>query len=221
MSPPIGASRVSRYAQIGDVIPDSVVLNYDAQAIANNFNDGDVVNTWPDEIGNMDATGGNAVFRTNEFNGYPAVDFDSTSYVIGDGSEFSTPITVLTVLDMDSSGDWSVPHFGNGRCLWLDGEGPWELYNDNSIPGSSNPDINLLTFWDDGNSNAAIREDGSQTGSGSSGSRSFLAELGGWSDNSRWWDGPICEVVVHDKVLSGSELSNEEQRLADKWGITI
>jgi len=95
--------------------------------------------------------------------------------------------------------------------------GGTDVLGNNSQTGVST----LVTGIFDG-ANSVLREDGTQTASGNPGSDPLSGiTLGNTAFADIPYEGYIGEILVCNDRLSASEIASQEQRLSEKWGITI
>jgi len=220
------------YARSGSdeisAIPDSAIAQYDAQALSGN--DGDGLSTWPDEIGNNDITGGNPIIRDAGINGNRSLEFDGVNDSLDISfSTISQPNTIISVvefgksdttedsfiIDSESNSDHAV---SQGRF------GEQSIQAGSRLGGTAvTQDPILITGIFDG-SNSVIKENGSQQNTGDAGNNGLTGISVGINQSGstdRMYQGYIGEIMVYESRLSSSEIDSEEQRLADKWGITL
>lgn len=203
--------------------PDSLIHDWDAQALSG-YDDGDSVDSWPDEAGGDTASGGSPNYRDDGINGHPAVEFDGNNDELDTSDvDVSWPFTMAAVVDLKDDG--SQRRFldrvsGDTTFYWNDGTN-WALNSGQGVEGSTDDSMQLLVAISDGN-DSSLREEGSETASGDDGGGSISNGIHlGHADGNDHWDGMIGELLIYDEALSGSTLTDEEQRLADKWGISI
>jgi hypothetical protein len=142
------------------------------------------------------------------------------------GFTLSQPFTVAAVVSdaAQSTGDEQILGRSDGGAdvglLWQSGN--WRLFAGSVVDGSTTAAPVILTAVFDGGS-SVIRENGTQTGSGDVGNKSFGSlGIGSIDGINRFWDGDQGEILLYDSDLSATgELTEEEQRLSDKWGISI
>ena len=232
-----------RNVSVGVGIPDSAIIQYDASA--ESFTDGDAVGTITDQINTNDLTG-NATYRTGVQNGNAVYRHDG----IDDGFDgsvqtLSQPLTIIAVVvsaaqvqgvDNDDREMIVTNDVGGGQggeqALYWEGNSNdnWRLRANkigdqfNNISGTTEPPPLLLTGILDG-TNAELRENGETVGTGNSGSVDWgtTATIGLRNDGvSDFLDGDLGEVIIYDENLkSANALTDEEQRLANKWGLTL
>ena len=226
----------------GSDIPDSAIAQYDAQALIG-FNDGDSITTWEDNLNNNDITGETPVYRDSAINGNPAVEFDGNDDYLETAlpSSISQPTTVITVgqiPDHDAPNeDGAFTYFDNHRSSnnfhlvrpqdtesnsnefrYRNNAG--ETFETDNGTATTNPEVLVNIF--DGN-NSEIRRNGSDLSvTGESGTNDLEGiQLGSRQDERDFFDGYIAEVITYDDRLTSSEIEEEEQRLSDKWGISL
>jgi len=207
-------------------IPDSAVAQFDAQKLSG-FSDGDTVSSRIDQSdAGFDLTNGSGTYRASGLNGFPTVDYNGSS----DGHDAATGLSVtdkfviFAVIDSDFGVSPS-----NNQMLWAHDSanegfqfnGSWSLFlSGGSFTGSVSSLGNLITVVVDG-SNSAIRQDGSQVGSGSSSGTIDVGAIGYFpNDGARNFDGDIPFVEIHNGSVSNG-LQTREQEIADMYGLTI
>lgn len=108
------------------------------------------------------------------------------------------------------------------------GSGSFEWYTIDSGKfesfGSGLSGIQLLTLLYDSAGNTVLRRNGSQVASGASDttftSVAGFTGLGAASSGSAHADFRFCELASYDSVLTGSDLTDCEDHLLNKWGIS-
>lgn len=213
---------------LATAIPDSVVTHFDATELSG-FNDGDTVSTWPDEADGNDATAsGSPVYRPNAINNNPAIEFDGAndSYDAPVGVT-SQPYTFISIVANTGSNGIDAIVGTRSEPLVINeyshDDDQWQMFaGGNNQTGSGDIGVNVVSARYDG-SNSALREDGAETAAGDAGGNDIDALNIGWSAirTSRYWEGYIGLVEMHDVALTDSEIANREQTLADQWGITL
>jgi len=193
----------------GPDIPDSVVSQYDTQALSG-FNDGDTINTLPDEQNGFDLSGA-AAYRSNGINGHPSIEFDGSQQFSNSTPTLTQPYTVISVAEItgNTGNDHTVFDSDNNNFSLLrysNGEGNRTWFAGRDI-GLASPDTNphISTALADG-ANSVLRFDAVQEGSGDAGSNSIDGfQLGQSYDDSRGLVGYIGEVLIYDSLLTQSE----------------
>lgn len=218
---------------VGPAIPDSVLYQYDAQTL--DLSDGDPVTTWEDALDNRDLTEGDgATFESDGINGNQSVAFDGVDdYLAWDGEHsFGRELAVIAVIEhtderhtysmRDPSDDVTsiiIRQHEDDYFLWAD-DGTEETA---AKTVDTDPAIETLRITDNGDMDIEVRRNGSEettiTHSGDSFSDVRLAVGADW-DGEFNWEGAIGELVIYES-LTESERDDEEQRLSDKWGISI
>jgi len=210
----------------GSAIPDSVVNNtvhlFDARRLS--LSDGSTVDPRPDLVGSQDAAAVNTpTFDPDGFNSNPTVTYDSndSDYHETSGANLSSTFTVVAVFDLtDSSerryigGEGTDYNFGWSGSDWL-------LFSEDSgINGSTDSGVQLASFIFDG-SNSVIRENGSETASGSVGSYTpTRIDIGADTEFSRrYWDGDISLLRFIDGTIPQSDLEDYEDQLISEFDI--
>ena len=216
---------------VGLAIPDSAIAHFDASDESTIItSDGNVVE-WHDKLGNYDLTGEALAYEPNGINNLPSVEFDGVDNALS--AEFSDPLqqpnTVFAVVQFldDDLSEFS-PFFGSEgdsehAMIQGDSDGFQRIDAGEFLrAGDTTNDALLFTAVFD-EADSLIREDGVETGSGNAGSGSLdglqLGAEGGPFDQH--YEGYISEVVPCDGRLSQSDIEDEEQRLANKWEISL
>lgn len=218
----------------GNAIPDNAIAQFDASALS--LTDGGSVTTWTDETGNgNDLTAGNApTFVQSSMGGQPVVRFDgSSNYLdVTFGTTYTQPNTIITAIRFEGAlGTADVPVWFDGSDSsnrhYLDNEGTTDdirVFAGASLDTGYSVDNNahLLTVIYNGSS-SVVRVDGSQVATGDVGSQSLAGlTLGAQWDQNVYGKIDVGEFVPYSADLSASgDLSSEESRIADKYGITI
>lgn len=230
----------------GPTLPAGLLLWYDANAITG-LSDTDPIATWPDESGNgNDATQSTAadkpLYRTNQINGLPAVEFDGTSdyfSVAGlfGGSETAAEMFIVVKLDADppatttKTGSWNLAGNGGVTSFPRTAGDIRDSFCSTALKVVGNPTPSL-TAWRLYNAASAAgdwkaRLDGTQIFSTATNTFTITAlgpglSLGRWFSTSfSYLDGMIAEVLVFDHVLSAGDRDVVEAYIADKYALTI
>lgn len=212
---------VNGSVQLADAIPDSAIDRF----VASDFDS--ATGDWPGTQGNYTLTGGSPTLVQDVLNGQPAVRFDGSSDYLSVSftSAESQPNTIF-IVGVSPAASGSNPFIDgssmSGRHVVYWASSNWAIYGgETNVDGSTDSGSNLFTAIFDGAS-SVIREDGAQTGSGNPGSNGLDGiTLGAYADQSTFGEVDILEVVPCNTRLSPSEIDAEEQRLADKYGITL
>jgi hypothetical protein len=218
---------------------------YDAQALSG-YVDMDPVPTWPDGSGNANtatAISGNSAwqprYRTNALNGHPAVEFfasggNSRGYTMPGGA----PPGEEHLFIVSSVATASPPYhlgsqsFGPSFPATIDGTGTLQDHFGTTVARTCTPGVNTTTAgggfiyhahgatgqWDnDVNGVTKVNDPSNTVGYGSQ----LLGQwnFGGFSANI--FQGRIGEFRVYDGALSSTDITNIENALATKWGITL
>jgi hypothetical protein len=210
----------------GNAIPDSVVDNtvhlYDARELS--LSDGTTVDPRPDLVGSQDAAAVNSpTFDSDGFNSNPTVTYQSSDpdYHETSGANLSSSFTVVGVFDLSDASSrrilagegtfWNVGWSGSDWFLFSDGSG---------INGSTDSGVQLASFIINGSS-SAIRENGSETVSGSVGSYTpTRIDIGADTEFSRrYWDGNIPLLRFIDGSIPQSDLEDYEDQLISQFNI--
>jgi len=216
-------------AGLFDAIPDSVVSLHDARDDSTITTDGSGnVTEWSDKVGGFDLSSSDTIqVQENSINGNQALIFDPSSNDNLTNTQFSQsqPYTAIMVFEL---GDTTAqrPIYGSlnnrNETYYNSGAGNWSFFAGGSavLDASTDDTIQQITAVVDGSS-TALREEGSETASGADvGTSGFDGlEVGSRNNESDFWDGKIGYLEIHDKVLSGSELTDRENTILNEWGI--
>ena len=211
------------------LIPDSAVHRFDATDSGSIVQSDGTVTEWHDLEGDANLDNGSAS-GLGDINGNQAIQFDGNDdylYHENLSESVTMPFTVITVIERSGSSNDEQRHFSDynsfeAQLYWSEANENNNIFNSTSVTGTSTFDINVQTGIFD-NSNSRIREDGYQTGSGDVGSGSLDGIIvGAVNAGERHLEGNIGYVGVYDADLEATgELEDEEQRVADKYGINI
>ena len=228
---PFGASRAGLMSVAADDIPDSAVAHYDATQ--EDFSDGGSVSTLTDFSGsNNDATGGTPTFLVDQRNGNAVFDFDSDDQLDSSTPDFAQPYSgVIAVQANDDGTDTSLFSAQSGASgdergsLYYDFDSnELELRVGDENPRGGTPTTNwvVVSFVVDGD-DSEVRIDGSTEFTGDAGDGAWSGiSVGQRYTDAEGLDGLVGEILYYDVDLRDSgELSEEEQRVANKWGISI
>ena len=210
-----------------DGIPDSVVEQFDAQSAFSGLSDGSSISEWEGELGKWTLTGGDPTLDVSAINGYRAPVFDGTDDRLNTGQfsssdSFEQPYTVFAVVDRTAGRgvQWTEYSDSNRRFIHFNNE--WGMGTDNTNQdGSTDDTVQLISAGFD--SDGYLREDGTETDSGDASDGIFEGvSLGARQpDDDLHWEGAIGFYEVHDALLTGSDLTDREQDIADMWDITL
>ena len=205
---------------VGSDIPDSAIWQIDAREI--DASDGDTITTITDQIGDNDATGGDAVFRESGVNENPSLEFD------GVDNDYSAPVSVdqphvifavVETFGGTSDQQWIAGDTETTHGIAWNDEGNWTTFAGDNLFGSADNSKQLITGVFDSPDNQ-IRENGNQENAGDSGPRD-ISELSigvRAGDEGDYWDGYIGFVELHDSGWN-QELADREQQILSEWGI--
>jgi len=210
-------------------IPDSE-LDYDAHYAAHNiedeYSDGETVDPWTDITANVNlpVVEGAPVFEEDVVNGLPAVSYDGDLHRASISTSSQPNVAISVLIPRDTVSDQWVWTFADSAQhqlnIGFDFSGEFSLQNDlGGIPVSTEPLV-LTQIWDGSESLLRLNGDQESTGSISSENADAIA-LGGRGSglDGNDYDGYIAEHgVVFDRP-SDSEITDEEQRLLDIYGI--
>jgi len=215
-----------------NAIPDSVVEQFSAQSAFTSAQDGTVVSNWPGELGTYTATGSGTV-RENGINGNRAVEIDNTNDHFSVSSSTFTnipiPFTVIAVVEANFSNNVGenriVFHRASGESnfslLGWSETNEWEIFDETNraVFGSSTVSRQLLTGVYQ--SSASIREDGTETGTGTMSDPLTSLCIGSLDSGTRFsFGGNIGFLEVHDGLPSNG-LANREAQVAALFNITL
>jgi hypothetical protein len=191
--------------------------------------------TWTDlSTNNNDATVGGTASVVSVGAGYgsstgvSAVQGNSSAYVnCGSMPSTYTVFTVARLPDSDTNAGWSFT--SNGGNTWLSGHaGSWAgvAYHE-GIVNAFPPPVDYNDGWlISADQNYFYRPNGNTSAQGTSGGGASPA--GSWGVNMRYCGGDglttdwqVAEIIVYDRTLNSTEISDTEAFLADKYGITL
>ena len=237
----IDGDEISQITMDGDVVweaidlPDSVVARYDATELE--LNDGERVDVWPDEYGNFDLEdrSQDPRYRDSGINGNPSVEYGQTANdrngYDGAAINLDPPYSLVWVAEITGTrDDDDISFFAE------DGNDNYNLRIDDGNDNGFNPRMNgdslgapfnhdavqqyLMVLVHYSNGDDFVRMNGTQE------SYSFPDVsvpndygLGGEGSSDRGMEGYIGEFLLYDDALSSNEIADEEDRLADKWGV--
>lgn len=225
--------------EVGPAIPDSAIYRQNADSVGG-VSDGEAVDPWPDLIGSMDLDAiGGPMLQTGSLNGEDAVLTDGTDdafqYDTNLSGTVTEPATLLWAFSPESlpSSDLS--------NIWRDDTGDINeiaIRTDNDAyrlgiqteageGGSPVSGDQIVTMAVD-SSQAILRVNGSEVISipSSSGVTILDGGNGGYFGGSveqdrRYLHALWREAAVHNERLTGSDLTNEEQRLEDEANMSV
>jgi len=209
------------------IIPDSAVLHLDASAL--NLQDGDSVSTWSDLTSNGDfvsetSTASEPVFRSNQINSKPAVEFNES--ILAGQRDFIREVFFVAM--NPTTGDNAAGQLENlagdefnGRVIRTVANG------DSAYTGST-----FVSDDNDFSKDGQMRIDGVSTNDYVDGqfhilnqvatADRLLSDIGFNKGNTdRFFTGFLAEILWYDRELSASERDSERNRLATKYGITL
>jgi hypothetical protein len=195
--------------------PSSGLLhNYD-------FSDpGTTTSTVPDLAGTDDLTGSYSSLNST-INGIQAGEFGS-SFEVLDASytDKSEPYDKYFVGRMSGSQNASNPIvFQGGGQLFLNSVSSFDLFQGSVVSGPGFTTNNVILTARFGSTDI-IRLNGSVGGSGDAGSGTLRGlTIGRSDDNGALFD--VGQMLVYDPTASGYSVSDIENFLSGKWGITI
>ena len=219
-----------------NAIPDSVGNRY--TGVDAGVSDGQTPDPWPDIVGDidLDLTSGSPTLNTESLNGVDAIDtrntdafYEYSNNVPNSGIE--EPCTILMAINIDS--------ISSDETLWRDevgnvhelreSDGQWRLRidGDDNTGGSAEAGDTIISLAVDSES-GDLRVNGSDVTSASVDSgQTILSDTDdsgffGAIGLSRFVEVLAGEIVIHpDKKLSGSELTDEEERLEQEYNMDV
>lgn len=219
--PPIGAARAGVSRVAGTAIPDSALDHY----LPSNFDDG--TNEWAGDLGNytLSATAGDPSLATSDINGEDAVHLNGDDVL--QSADFSTPVSqpvthlgVFRLLD-----DFRYP-FGSttGDFQAIQSADPdWRMGAGTQLEGGSyDTSYHVYAVIFDG-ADSVLRIDGANSLSGDAGTNAFdgislgTQATSGVTGEVYWAEYLPCDADLRDT----GELSTQEQRVANKYDITL
>jgi len=207
-------------------MPDSAIAHYDAQNSGSVITSGGSVTDWNDQEGSRDLSGTATDYVSSAINGNPAIQFDGTDDVLTVAfSAISQPTTIFAVVQTDDadsfqaafSGESSTHDIGQGIS------GGKQIINAGTSVTAGTADTNpvLLTAVFDG-ANSVLRDNGTEIATGDAGTNALNGiSAGARTGNDFFYDGYIGELLPLNERASQTTIDEQEQRMADRWGITI
>jgi len=221
----------------GPDLPASIAHRYDPSE--ETFSDGATVSTWTDQIGSADGTntGSGVKFRTNEINGEPTIELTGNTIEMSLSSGMDNPFSMSFLMHWNVESTFrhvfSTPRggFDDDPRLRLkdDGEGNWsggDQSNTSNISGYSplHNQYGIVTVVADG-SNTTLRVNGSDIftnqDAGTKGFDDGTFTLGERPGVDPPFKGFFGELNFYSAALTNTEVSDEEDRIATKYGLTI
>jgi len=208
-------------------LPASAIAHYDAKTDGQSTG---TITSIPDKIGALDLSGGGSLVSSgiNGNKSYEFVASNSDTFSASFAADESQPNTIIKTVQSDLLDALRTSFDGVNKRqeIALDGDSTRDEYflfaGATLRGGTETTDPTILTAVFDGG-NSLIRLNGSQIASGNSGSTAMdgitLGSLQG--GQGRFWDGYIGETVACNTRLSSNEIDTEEQRQANRWGITL
>jgi PKD repeat protein len=188
------------------------------------LNDGDPVATWPDASGNgKNATQSNAskrpVYRTNEVNGLPALEFDASDDGLSTRANPPRSTTIIAVYK--SRAGASGKTLNGGFSVFM---GPYVgFYRNYTLAFVTGPGVTagrwVVHTFRQSSSLAELFIDGAASGSTTSTRNPgniLLARQGNYGEKL---DGSIAEVLVYSRTLTDTELADVHAWLQARYAI--
>jgi hypothetical protein len=210
-------------------IPDGRVANIDASQLS--LSDGDPVNTWPDTIGDFGDLQADAsrtpVYDIDGMNGNSTVEMSEDFFTVTTATEITQPFYLFAVYNNDDAGTerfyFLHEDSGNEARMYETESNTVKLnVGGTEITGGTTDSNNHLVVFGAESGTGFIRFDGAevQTGSIGTGSINGAYQVGN-NGFDRYADGSVSQMEWFEGSLTSSEISNEESRIADKWGVTL
>jgi len=235
----LGVNASTRIAGGGTPFSPSDISNleawYDANDVFNGSNpsDGSSVggsgDEWADKSGNgydlsqSTTSTKQPTFRTNIQNGKPAIEFDGGDALTSSTSAVGQPTTWVIICDLDSGSDNIVDGPTNPQFI-AESSGKYRLFAgsaaSSNISYSLSPSIIIMEF---NGSSSNLRVDGSNDVNnpyslGSNSAQNWV--IGSRGDAAgNYIIGYIFEIIMYNKTLTPTEISNIESYSSSKWGI--
>ena len=208
-------------------IPDSAVLYIDASQ--HDVSDGSTVSTAPDFSGESNDLSGTATYRSDGIGGEAAYEFDGVDDVLSrETPAVPQPLTIITVVEPFSASGrqviFSSQDDGGERAQFTArfDDNEYTMFAGSSFAGGTpiaEPQVAVLVA--DG-TNSFVRINGSEIASGDIGGHDWGGfKIGQRFGSSDELEGYQPEVLVADERLDTSTIEEEEQRLSDKYSISL
>jgi len=175
----------------------------------------------------LDLINGSYSGVSRSINGVQAGEFDGSNDRLDTGSFTirSQPWTFAMVFDMDLSTTRDQALFtyvDPPDFAVFEWDNPFRWNGGGAVDGSTNQSVQLIAGTAN-TTNTNIREEGTQTGTGSIGNRGvdFIALGVQARNNIDYYDGLIGEFLIYDGALSTSQFQQVETYLSNKWSIVI
>jgi len=220
---------------VSSVYPAAAIHGYDATKLTG-LAGGDPVTTWPDQVGNADATAvGSPTYRATQINGNAAIELDGSNDAFATGyfPDTSNNITVLAVTNVTGTHYGAVfSQFNSNnenrlQLRWDNKEYRIGYGDDLASAGSAPRNTPILVtldgrsgtvrVFDNGTLEYSIGYNGGQTpqdGELHLGAR----DRPGSNTVDQFLPGELGEIIIY-RGLSVSERDSEETRLRNKWGV--
>jgi Tfp pilus assembly protein PilE len=193
------------------------------------YSNGETVSSVSDQSGNgydLSNSGSGPVMVESGLNGNDLVEFQGNSRLDSpEWSPVSEPYTIFFVTssyDSPSDGVTMDSAGGSGRAFIARDNPEWRIWNgggfNTAFTGDEQEHIITAVYSD---SNGKFRYDGSEE-TGNSGSNDITSiRLGQDNTGARALEGRVGEVIMYNRSLSSSEITEVESYLSGKWGITL
>lgn len=211
--------------QARSAIPDSVVAQYDATTESSTGS----ISSISDQIGTFDLSGAASVISSG-INGNLTYRFDGVDDVMSQSSTVasSEPIGVLMVAQQQEATQSNGFYFDGGSDLQFglqdDNSDEYNVYRGGSggnvSLGTATTSAHLIEIHGINSTDIELYQDGASQGTDSANSGS----LDGITLADRAGGGNIIEIDIGEVVVmeayTSQDLTDERNRLSDKWGVT-
>lgn len=234
-SQPVNSVTMDGDQVFGGAIPDSEVSDSDIidhwdPITAFDGRDGDSISSWDGRLGNLTVTGGSPSVLGNGISGYTSLDFNGAGDTLS--TDFSSPegqpfgvffVFQLPTLPSDLKSLISSKNSNVTQITYSDSSDTFTCFAGDTLTGPSLADttVPIVGFYGFDGSNTIIRNNQTEV-TGNAGTNSLDGvSFGSVNDSDRFWPGLLGEIVVTNTIPSQSTIEDEEQRMADRWGITL
>ena len=224
-----------------DASDNSTVINTTGGLATN----GNTLSAWKDKSGNNNHAKGNfsggtsPVYNTNQVNGYPTVYTGGGKWMDINTGNFTSPMTVYAVTNLTTNNNQYqrlvhlnitsdqlgfIGTYNSFYATFFGTGGSWYDTSQNTPTLSINPTYTLLELTDDGSIatpyvNKVAQDTKTGTSSSITGARLFEG-AGVAFGLGQQWQGNLAELIIYNRVLSGSERTSIEVYLKSKYAIT-
>jgi len=224
----------------GTPVPETIsnLLAWWDAANLNGYADGDPIASWPNRVAGAPAlattTGTDPVYTDAWQNGLPAVDHqrpasDTLMEAVGlfsGGDPGAADITVLAVFETQATAQNArVITFGDTSTspVWAYGPDSSYRFNNGSLAIGTDPATPTIytmikhgTLFDCSYNGVIQLQDGSHTSITGIADEFWIGDVDTGASNARYG-----EILIYDRQLNASEISQLESYLSNKWGIAV